>query len=31
MGEARVEPAKLTPAAVRVGEGLHYPPAHQDR
>jgi uncharacterized protein (DUF488 family) len=25
MGDAKVEPAKLTPAAVKVGQGLHYP------
>lgn len=25
MGETRVEPARLTPAAVKSGDGLHYP------
>jgi uncharacterized protein (DUF488 family) len=27
MGEAKVEPARITPAAVRTEDGLHYPPA----
>ncbi|MEA3054332.1 MAG: hypothetical protein QOG72_3235 [Sphingomonadales bacterium] len=26
MGEDRVEPARMTPAAVRADDGLHYPP-----
>lgn len=25
MGDAKAEPAKLTPAALKVGQGLHYP------
>jgi uncharacterized protein (DUF488 family) len=27
MGEGRAEPARITPRAVQVGEGLHYPAA----
>jgi uncharacterized protein (DUF488 family) len=30
MGEARVEAAKLTPAAVRAGKELHYPPGSRE-